>query len=96
MILDVVVLLLLLVLNGVFAMSELAIASSRKTRLQQWAEEGNRRAAAALAVTHTPWRRSSCQRSRNLHSRYHRTGARLPRPGRFRCRRHRFADLRWL
>ena len=54
MILDVVVLLLLLVLNGVFAMSELAIASSRKTRLQQWAEEGNRRAAAALALAEHP------------------------------------------
>jgi putative hemolysin len=47
-------LLLLIVLNGVFAMSELAIASSRKTRLQQWAAEGNAGAAAALKLAEEP------------------------------------------
>ncbi|MFN8676852.1 MAG: hemolysin family protein [Thermomicrobiales bacterium] len=47
-------LLLLIVLNGVFAMSELAIASSRKTRLQQWAADGNAGAAAALKLADEP------------------------------------------
>ena len=47
-------LLLLIILNGVFAMSELAIASSRKTRLQQWAAEGNAGAAAALKLAEEP------------------------------------------
>jgi putative hemolysin len=35
-------------------MSELAIASSRKTRLQQWADEGNLQAAAALRLAEHP------------------------------------------
>src|SRR3954454_2134167 len=35
-------------------MSELAIASSRKTRLQQWAEEGDDRAAVALRLAEHP------------------------------------------
>jgi putative hemolysin len=47
-------LLLLIVLNGVFAMSEMAIASSRKTRLQQWAADGNAGAAAALKLADEP------------------------------------------
>ena len=54
MALDIVLLFILFLLNGVFAMSELAIASSRKTRLQQWAEEGNERAAAALRLAEHP------------------------------------------
>ena len=47
-------LLSLIILNGVFAMSELAIASSRKTRLQQWAADGNSGAAAALKLAEEP------------------------------------------
>jgi putative hemolysin len=52
--LDIVLLFILFLVNGVFAMSELAIASSRKTRLQQWAEEGNARAVAALRLAEHP------------------------------------------
>src|SRR3712207_4825029 len=52
--LDIVLLFILFLLNGVFAMSELAIASSRKTRLQQWADEGNPQAAAALRLADHP------------------------------------------
>jgi putative hemolysin len=52
--LNLVLLLILFMINGVFAMSELAIASSRKTRLQQWADEGNSRAAAALRLAEHP------------------------------------------
>jgi putative hemolysin len=51
---DIVVLLILIVINGVFAMSEMAIASSRKARLQQWADEGNSGAAAALHLAEHP------------------------------------------
>jgi putative hemolysin len=52
--LDIFLLFILFLLNGVFAMSELAIASSRKTRLQQWAEEGDDRAALALRLAEHP------------------------------------------
>jgi putative hemolysin len=45
---------LLVVANGVFSMSELAIVSSRKVRLEQWAKEGNRRAKAALKLANNP------------------------------------------
>src|ERR671913_183043 len=52
--LDIFLLFILFLLNGVFAMSELAIASARKTRLQQWAEEGDERAAVALRLAEHP------------------------------------------
>jgi putative hemolysin len=51
---DLLLLAILFVLNGVFAMSELAIASSRKSRLQQLAEEGSGRAEAALQLAEHP------------------------------------------
>ena len=46
--------LLLLLGNGVFAMSELAIVSSRKARLQQMCASGNARACAALELALAP------------------------------------------
>jgi putative hemolysin len=48
------VVVLLIFINGIFAMSEIAVVSSRKTRLQQWAEEGNARARAALELANNP------------------------------------------
>lgn len=51
---EVVVILLLLVINGVFAMSELAVMTSRKVRLEQRADAGDKGAAAALALAHEP------------------------------------------
>jgi putative hemolysin len=44
----------LTLLNGVFAMSELALASSRKARLAALAEAGNKGAAAALKLLEDP------------------------------------------
>jgi len=44
----------LTVLNGVFAMSELALASSRKARLVAMAESGDKGAAAALKLLDNP------------------------------------------
>src|SRR3954447_19184937 len=53
-ILEVSVVVLLILLNGLFAMSEIAVVSARKTRLQQWAEEGNAKARAALELANNP------------------------------------------
>jgi putative hemolysin len=47
-------LLLLILLNGVFAMSELAVVSARKTRLQQRAQEGDHKAGIALELARAP------------------------------------------
>jgi len=48
--------LLLIVLNGVLSMSEMAIISSRKLRLQQLAKQGDRGAATALKMAAHPTR----------------------------------------
>jgi putative hemolysin len=50
----VVILFLLIVVNAVFVLAEMAIVSSRKPRLQQWANEGNRGAAVALELSIHP------------------------------------------
>ena len=46
----------LILLNGFFAMAELAIVSSRRIRLQQMAEAGNKGAVRALALADNPGR----------------------------------------
>lgn len=51
---DVLILFLLIVLNGVFAMSEIGVVSSRKARLRQLADEGRAGAGAALALANEP------------------------------------------
>ena len=51
---EIVIILLLLVINGVFAMSELAVMTARKIRLEQRAEDGDKGARAALALAHEP------------------------------------------
>lgn len=53
---DLLILLLLILLNGLFAMSEMAVVSSRKVRLEQSAKRGHRGAAAALALINEPTR----------------------------------------
>jgi putative hemolysin len=53
---DVVVILLLVGLNGVFAMAELAIVSSRKPKLKGMAKDGRRGAQAALDLAAEPGR----------------------------------------
>ncbi|NQX01099.1 HlyC/CorC family transporter [bacterium] len=45
---------LLLLLNGLFAMIEIAVVSSRKSRLRQWAEAGDPKARAALDLVDSP------------------------------------------
>ena len=44
----------LIVLNGIFVMSEMAIVSARKVRLQALADRGNRKAGVALELSMTP------------------------------------------
>ncbi len=53
---EIVVLLGLILLNGVFAMAEIALVTARRTRLQKLAEAGDAGAAAALALGQDPTR----------------------------------------
>jgi putative hemolysin len=45
---------LLIIVNGVFVMAEMAVVSSRKPRLQQWANEGSSGAQTALDLSSNP------------------------------------------
>lgn len=56
MVVTIVILFVLLLLNGIFAMSELAMMTSRQSRLQQAASSGNKGAAAALLLSREPSR----------------------------------------
>ena len=51
---EILIIVILIVLNGIFAMSEFAIISAKKMRLQQRAEKGDARAAAALELAEEP------------------------------------------
>ena len=51
---EALIILVLILLNGFFVMTELAVVSSRKVRLQQMAREGDRRAAAAFELAEHP------------------------------------------
>ncbi|HAL16178.1 MAG TPA: hypothetical protein DCP32_05330 [Anaerolineaceae bacterium] len=51
---EITIIFLLLIINGVFAMSELAILSARKIRLQQKSEEGDTSARVALELAESP------------------------------------------
>ena len=54
--LELIVAFLLIALNGIFALSELAIVSARRTRLKNMVEDGKRGAASALALSENPGR----------------------------------------
>jgi putative hemolysin len=53
---EMLIILLLILGNGMLAMSEIAIVTSRKVRLQQQVEKGNVRAGIALDLANTPGR----------------------------------------
>src|SRR5688500_3219064 len=53
---EVAVIVVLILINGFFVMSEIAIVSSRKVRLEKKAEEGSRSAKAALKLANAPQR----------------------------------------
>jgi putative hemolysin len=54
MVYEILIILLLILINGVFVMSEIAIVSARKLRLQQRADEGDETAKAALDLANSP------------------------------------------
>jgi putative hemolysin len=51
---EITILFLLIGLNGLFAMSEIAVVSARTIRLQQMVDRGDRGAAVALEMAHSP------------------------------------------
>jgi putative hemolysin len=52
--LEILIILLLIIVNGVFAMAEMAVVGARKSRLEEWADKGNARAKAALELAQAP------------------------------------------
>ena len=51
---DILIILVLILLNGVFAMSELALVSAKRMRLERRAEEGSHGARTAIALADDP------------------------------------------
>ncbi|WP_041693336.1 hemolysin family protein [Emticicia oligotrophica] len=51
---EIFIILFLVILNGIFSMSEIALVSSRKTKLEIASKNGDRRAAAALELATSP------------------------------------------
>ncbi len=51
---ELLIILLLTILNGVFSMSEIALVSSRRSRLETAAKNGDRRAQVALDLANSP------------------------------------------
>jgi putative hemolysin len=51
---DIIIILALILLNGVFSMSELALVSARRLRLEKLSGEGSKSARAALALADNP------------------------------------------
>lgn len=53
---EVLIILILILLNGLFALSEIALVSARKTRLENLADKGDENAKAALKLAKNPER----------------------------------------
>ena len=51
---ELLILFVLILINGFFSMSEMAVVSSRKARLQQMAEEGRQEYRMVLSITESP------------------------------------------
>src|SRR5215207_2779098 len=51
---EVAIIFLLLIANGVFAMAEIAVVSSKKARLRRLADQGNGKARIALELAESP------------------------------------------
>ncbi|WP_435355833.1 hemolysin family protein [Emticicia sp. SJ17W-69] len=51
---EILIILILVIINGVFSMSEIALISSRKTKLEIASKNGDRRAASALELANSP------------------------------------------
>ena len=53
-VLEIAVVIVLTIVNGVFAMSEVALLSARRSRLQRLAEHGDARAPGSLSCAMIP------------------------------------------
>ena len=51
---DLIIIIALILLNGIFSMSEVALISARKSKLTSDARNGNRNAATALQLAGEP------------------------------------------
>lgn len=51
---EILIILFLVILNGIFSMSEIALVSSRKTKLEILSKNGDKRAQAALDLANSP------------------------------------------
>jgi putative hemolysin len=51
---EILIIFLLVILNGLFAMVGIAVISARKARLQQWANKGDAKARTALELANAP------------------------------------------
>src|ERR1700741_1954598 len=51
---EIIILLALIFINGLFVMSEIALVSARKARLEHQAEKGDERARRALELSNSP------------------------------------------
>lgn len=51
---EILIIFFLILLNGVFSMSEIALISARKNRLEAAAKKGNKKAKAALELANSP------------------------------------------
>ena len=51
---EILIIALLILGNGIFALSEMAVITARKSRLQDWVKKGNSRAKVALELAQTP------------------------------------------
>lgn len=65
---EILILLCLVALNGVFAMSEIALVTARKARLMKLAADGDRAATVALKLGEDPTRFLSTCRSASRRS----------------------------
>jgi len=52
--LSILIIFVLIIINGIFAMSEISLISARKVRLQQMSKDGSRTAQAALDISENP------------------------------------------
>lgn len=50
-ILEIFLIIFLILLNGYFSLSEIALISSKKSKLRHWSKQGNKKAHAALSLT---------------------------------------------
>lgn len=51
---DILLILILTIVNGIFSMSEIAVVTARKARLRQWAEKRDKKARTALDLSESP------------------------------------------